>query len=161
MNLTNEDVQEILRLLENSSFDQLNLRTERFQLTLKRAGSEPGAWTQEQQTLRAPNISSAEQASAATTTSEAIVARESTPAQDGLIDIPAPLVGTFYCAPKPGAAPFVQIGSKVENDTVIGIIEVMKLMNSVAAGVHGEIVEICIEDGEFVERGSALMRVKP
>jgi len=57
--------------------------------------------------------------------------------------------------------PFVDIGSRVEETTVIAIIEVMKLMNSIPAGMQGEIVEICIADGEFVERGRTLMRVRP
>jgi acetyl-CoA carboxylase biotin carboxyl carrier protein len=161
MNLTNEDVQEILRLLENSSFDELSLQTERFKLTLRRAGSEPSSWTKEQQTLSNPNISAAEQAVAPTGPSEQTAAQYTSPIQDGLVNVPAPLVGTFYRAPKPGAAPFVEIGSSVEENTVIGIIEVMKLMNSVPAGVSGEIVELCVQDGAFVERGATLMRIKP
>jgi len=57
------------------------------------------------------------------------------------VDLPSPLLGTFYRSPKPGAPPFVQVGSQVEADSIIGIIEVMKLMNTVRAGVRGTVAE--------------------
>ncbi|MGS0014447.1 acetyl-CoA carboxylase biotin carboxyl carrier protein, partial [Escherichia coli] len=63
------------------------------------------------------------------------------PADPNSVNVPAPLLGTFYRAPKPGAPPFVEIGAKVEADTIIGIIEVMKLMNTVRAGVRGVVTE--------------------
>jgi biotin carboxyl carrier protein len=81
------------------------------------------------------------------------------PASD-LTEIPAPLLGVFFRAPKPGEAPFVEIGTRVEPDTVIAIIEVMKLMNPVRAGVVGEIVEILADNAALVEYGQALMRVR-
>ena len=71
------------------------------------------------------------------------------------------MLGTLYGAPKPGSPPFVSVGSKVQRDTVIGIIEVMKLMNSVSAGVDGEVVEILARDGDLVEFDQVLMRVRP
>lgn len=77
-----------------------------------------------------------------------------------LLEIRAPMLGTFYRSPKPGADPFVAVGSRVEPDTVIGIIEVMKLMNSAAAGISGEVVEILAQDGELVEYDQPLMRVR-
>ena len=73
----------------------------------------------------------------------------------------APLLGTFYRAPKPGAAPFVEVGAVVAEDTIIGIIEVMKLMNTVRAGTAGAIAEICVEDGALVEFGQVLLRIAP
>jgi acetyl-CoA carboxylase biotin carboxyl carrier protein len=77
------------------------------------------------------------------------------------MDVPSPLLGIFYRAPKPGEPPFVQVGTKVNADTVVGIIEVMKLMNSVRAGVAGEVVEILGENGALVEYGEILLRVRP
>jgi acetyl-CoA carboxylase biotin carboxyl carrier protein len=68
-------------------------------------------------------------------------------------------VGSFYRAPKPGAAPFVEIGTQVSADTVVAIIETMKLMNSVYAGAAGRVVEICVGDGGFVEQHQVLMRL--
>jgi acetyl-CoA carboxylase biotin carboxyl carrier protein len=67
----------------------------------------------------------------------------------------------FYGAPKPGAAPFVSAGATVDKDTVIGIIEVMKLMNSVSARIPGILVETLVNDGEMVEYDQVLMRVRP
>ena len=71
----------------------------------------------------------------------------------------APMVGTFYRAPKPGAPPFVEIGAEVGEDTVIGIIETMKLMNSASAGARGKIVAILVANGEIVEAGQVIMRL--
>ena len=73
---------------------------------------------------------------------------------------PSPLLGIFYRAPKPGEPPFVEVGSRVEEDTVIGIIEVMKLMNSVRAGVKGEVVEILAENAALVEYDEILLRLR-
>jgi acetyl-CoA carboxylase biotin carboxyl carrier protein len=75
-------------------------------------------------------------------------------------DVPAPLLGTFYRAPKPGAPPFIEVGSTVEEDTVVAIIEVMKLMNTVRAGVRGTVTEILARDGVLVEYGETLLRVR-
>jgi acetyl-CoA carboxylase biotin carboxyl carrier protein len=76
-----------------------------------------------------------------------------------LIDVTAPLLGIFYRAPRPGAAPYVEVGTVLEEHTVIGIIEVMKLMNSVHAEVRGTVVEILVEDGTAIEQGQVLLRV--
>ena len=72
----------------------------------------------------------------------------------------APLPGTFYRAPRPGAAPFVEVGTRVSADTVIGIVETMKLMNSVPAGVAGTVAEICLANAEFAAHGATLMRIR-
>ena len=80
---------------------------------------------------------------------------------EGLVEVKSPLLGVFYRAPKPGEPPFVEVGSRVEADSVIGIIEVMKLMNSARAGVSGEVVDIVAANGEMVEHGEVLMLVRP
>jgi acetyl-CoA carboxylase biotin carboxyl carrier protein len=69
-------------------------------------------------------------------------------------------LGTFYRAPKPGAAPFVEVGAAVEADTVVGMMETMKMMSPVHAGVAGTIVEICVGDAEFAQSETALMFVE-
>ena len=79
-------------------------------------------------------------------------------------DVPAvraPMVGTFYRAPAPGAPPFVEAGSKVKPDTVVGIIEVMKLMNQIEAGVDGVVKEVLVGNAQAVEQGQALMLIEP
>jgi acetyl-CoA carboxylase biotin carboxyl carrier protein len=82
-----------------------------------------------------------------------------TPAAPNTLTVSAPLLGTFYRAPKPGAAPFVEVGSLVREDTIVGIIEVMKLMNTVRAGVRGEVTQILGRDGALVEYGETLLHV--
>jgi biotin carboxyl carrier protein len=82
-------------------------------------------------------------------------------AADGLLTVQSPMLGTFYRAESPGATPFVEVGTVVEPDTRVCIIEVMKMMNSVPAGVSGTVVEICPGNGELVEYGAPLFRVRP
>jgi acetyl-CoA carboxylase biotin carboxyl carrier protein len=154
MNLTNDDVQEILRLLDASPFDELILETDRFKLTLRK--NQAGGWTQERQTLARARVSS--QASPVAPIEQRA---QSAPAPvEGVTEIRTPIMGTFYRAPKPGAAPFVEVGSPVEVETVVGIIETMKLMNSVYAGVSGTVTEICAANGELVDAQRVLMRVQ-
>jgi acetyl-CoA carboxylase biotin carboxyl carrier protein len=76
------------------------------------------------------------------------------------VAVRAPLPGTFYRAPRPGAAPFVEVGSRVGADTVVGIVETMKLMNSVTAGVGGTVAEICLGNAEFAANGVTLLRIR-
>ena len=154
MSLSHADIQEILKVLEDSSYDELTLETERFTLTLKRG---EGGWTQETTTV----ASHQSPVTSATSINNGETLTEPAPSEDGLVDIRAPMVGTYYRAPKPGAEPFVEIGAKVNDNSVIAIIEVMKLMNSVPAGCSGEVVEILAEDARFVEKGQLLMRVRP
>ncbi|MFD3582276.1 acetyl-CoA carboxylase biotin carboxyl carrier protein [Streptomyces sp. NPDC058683] len=78
-----------------------------------------------------------------------------TPAAEGT-PVPAPMIGVFYRSPSPGAPPFVEPGTTVEPDTTVGIIEVMKLMNPVAAGVAGTLTDFLVKDGEQVEFGQPL-----
>jgi acetyl-CoA carboxylase biotin carboxyl carrier protein len=218
VDLTSDDVQDILALLDGLPFGELHLQTARFRLSLRRTAD--GEWTQELAALSAPRMLTTEAAPApggAVAAGEAAAARAAaageaaqageaaaagrpmpdqaaeaagqpapagaaagrpTPAgdvpggggladqaadggpADGLRAVHAPLLGTFYRAPRPGAPPFVEVGSHVEADTVVGIIETMKLMNSVCAGVRGFIAEILIADAQFAAQDSALMRVR-
>ena len=80
---------------------------------------------------------------------------------DGLIPVVAPMVGTFYLAPAPDAAPYVKIGDKVKEGQTVCIIEAMKLMNEIEADVAGEIVDILVENGEPVEYGQTLFLIDP
>lgn len=171
MYLTSDDVQDILHLLDTLPFGELHLRTESFHLSLRRAAD--GEWTQTTQVLAPPRIApAAAPATAETTMGETSTGETSTgksppspaaPAGHGgrLTEVPAPLPGTFYRAPRPGSPPFVEVGSEVNADTVVGIIETMKLMNSVYAGHRGTIAELCVADAEFVRQGAVLMRIDP
>ena len=82
-------------------------------------------------------------------------------AADGLVAVTAPVVGTFYRSPAPGEPPFVEVGSEVDEATQVGIVEVMKLMTSVPAGVRGVVAEVCAEDAAPVQFGDVLVRVRP
>lgn len=79
---------------------------------------------------------------------------------DGLDVVRSPMLGTFYSAPKPGERPFVEVGRLVDSDTVVCIVEVMKLMNSVRAGVAGQIVEVYAQDGDLVEFEQPLFAIR-
>ena len=163
MDLTNDDVAEILALLDSLPYDELDLQTPRFRLTLRRT---PGGWTEESQTLTeptavtpAPNGSGASPAAAPQPATESAAPQRPAPA--GMVAVPAPLPGTFYRAPRPGAAPFVEVGDEVREDTVVAIVETMKLMTSVHAGAPGRVAEICLENAEPVGQGTTLMWIEP
>ena len=79
----------------------------------------------------------------------------------GALLLRSPMVGTFYRAPEPGAAPFVQTGQTVEADSTVCIIEVMKLMNSIPAGAAGLVTQVLVEDGAAVEYGQPLLVIEP
>jgi biotin carboxyl carrier protein len=128
--LTPDDVREILRLVDEAGYAELELETPRFSIRVRRGDDPP-----------APQDPPAA-------------------AEDGLVDVVAPTVGTFYRAPAPGAAPFVEVGSPVEADTQVCILEVMKLMSAVVAGVRGVVAEVCRENGTAVEYGDVLFRVR-
>jgi len=102
-----------------------------------------------------------EEASATRAAKALPAARKAGRGSDGAETIAAPMLGTFYAADGPSAEPFVEVGAEVEPDTVVGIIEVMKMMNSVRAGVSGTIVEVCAENAQLVEEGEPLFRVQP
>ena len=159
--LTNDDVADILALLDSLPYDELDLETPRFRLTLRRT---PAGWTQSTQVLSAPDPLAAPEPVAA---AEGAAPESAASGVDGggeedgeLVVVRAPLPGTFYRAPRPGAAPFVEVGSQVGADTVIGIVETMKLMNSVPAGVAGVVAEFCVANAEFTAQGAALLRIR-
>jgi len=153
--LNHQDISQILQLIDDSPYHELTLKTDSFTLLLQRQGEGQG-WTQQQLTSADTVTLSAGSAPA-----ELIKAAEPAPGVAGLLDVRSPMVGTWYEAPKPGADAYVQVGSKVEPNTVIGIIEVMKLMSSVPAGLNGEIAEILVADAQLVAKDQLLMRVKP
>lgn len=155
MSLTAKDVEEIMKLLEGSSFDRLALEVDGLKLELERGGAGAPRPARQAPAAAPPPAAAAPTAPAA----PAAQARRSTEA--GLVEVKSPLLGIYYRAPKPGEPPFVEVGSKVDTETVIGIVEVMKLMNSVPAGVKGEVVEILGQNGELVEHGEVLLLVRP
>jgi acetyl-CoA carboxylase biotin carboxyl carrier protein len=206
VNLSNEDIQDILSLLDSLPYAEFTLETTRFTLQLRRSAE--GAWTQETQVLPRPMPAdpapvptgpalratpAAAPAPPGEPNSPAKPAAPSgageprppassgpgepnspapsepgepnSPASNGpgadVRDIVSPLPGTFYRAPQPGARPFTEVGGDVEPTSVVAIIETMKLLNPVYAGTAGTVTQICLDDGQFAEQGTVLMRVSP
>ena len=135
--LTPEDVKEILRLVDEAGVEEMELETPRFTVRFRR-GATGG--------------------SEAAVEEKAPLAHEET---DGLVEVTAPMVGTFYRAAAPGERPLVEVGSDVDEESIVCILEVMKLMSSVTAGVRGTIAEVCVENATPVEYGDLLFRVRP
>lgn len=150
MTLTAKDVAEILRLLDQSNFDSLRLEMNGVKLELRRSSAAPAP----------ASISSVSPPIAEPPESGPQKRRERPPSEPGLTDIRSPFVGIFYRAPRPNEPAFVEAGSKVIEDTLVGIIEVMKMMNPIRAGLQGDVAEILCENGAPVEYGEILMRVR-
>jgi len=140
MALTDDDVREILRIIDESDLDELLIETEGFSLHVSKGGSVASPPAEPQQPATEP------------------VTEPVTEPADGLT-ITSPMLGTFYRAESPGAHPFVEIGATVTPDTTVCIIEVMKMMNSVPAGISGTVAEILTENAALVEYGQPLFRV--
>jgi acetyl-CoA carboxylase biotin carboxyl carrier protein len=148
---TSEDVEEIVTILDNTPYDRLDVRIGRFVLRVMRSGE---GWSQE--------LEWSDAGSAALAINLDVVSVEpNTTSDDQTLEIRPALPGTFYRAPQPGAPAFVEIGDRVEPDTVIAIIETMKLMTSVSAGCSGTIEEIVAENAALVDSDTVLMRVRP
>jgi acetyl-CoA carboxylase biotin carboxyl carrier protein len=148
MALSAEDVREILRIIDESDLTELQIETEGFSMHVVKGERRIDAPApRPTRAAREPDAS----------------APPTPPAdeRDGLVTIPAPMLGTFYLAEAPGQPPFVEVGRQVEPDTIVCIIEVMKMMNSVPAGVAGTITEVVAENAELVEYGEPLFRVEP
>jgi acetyl-CoA carboxylase biotin carboxyl carrier protein len=150
LSLTAKDVAEILQALEASSFDTLDLDLNGVKLHLRRSAAAP-----------APAVRAAPVQVSAPAAVPVARSVETVEAPAGTVPVAAPLLGIFYRAPKPGEPPFIETGARVEPETIIGIIEVMKLMNTVRAGVRGQVVAISARNGELVEYGEALLFVRP
>jgi len=145
MPLSEDDIREILRLIDESDVEELRVETEGFSLYVRRG--ESAARAEAELPQRAAAEPAPPSAPAVTT--------------DVLHTVSAPMLGTFYRAEAPGAPPFVGVGTRVESHTVVCLIEVMKMMNSVPAGVAGTIVEVCVENAQLVEYGAPLFHVEP
>jgi biotin carboxyl carrier protein len=134
--LSDEDIREILRIIDETPLAEFRLDADGFSLHVVKGGAEGPP---------------------ASDTATAPTAPDST---DDILTIDAPMLGVFYRADSPGSEPFVKPGSPVEPDTTVCIIEVMKMMNSVPAGVTGTVVEVCQENAAIVEEGAPLFRVR-
>ena len=158
MELSEDDVLHILKLIDESKFDYFQLEVGELKITVSKGdpiplGNSPQPAAISAAPAVAPKPVAAPVAAAAAPKAAAIPA--------GHLAVTAPILGTFYVAPEPGAPPFVTVGQQVTEDTTCGLIEVMKVFNSVRAGVNGTIVEVVAANGGFVEFGQTLFIVKP
>ncbi len=184
--LTPEDVDEMVSILDRTPYDRIEIRSDRFSLSVARSGegwvqswefagagggasaaAGPGSSSDRSQSVAAAGaagpLASAAAASGIAGAGAGAVAGgggDSSALAEGQQFIRSALPGTFYRSPSPGAAPFVEVGSPVQPDTVVGIIETMKLMTPVHAGVHGVVVALLVDDAAVVDEQAALMRVQ-
>jgi acetyl-CoA carboxylase biotin carboxyl carrier protein len=141
MPLTDDDIREILRLIDESDVEELRIETEAFSLHVVRGDGIPAPAAALEEPTSPPPPPPA--------------------AAEDVVTVAAPMLGTFYRAEAPGAAPYVEVGSRVEPGSVVCLIEVMKMMNAVSAGVAGTVVEVCAENAQLVEYGAPLFQVVP
>nr|WP_248277775.1 acetyl-CoA carboxylase biotin carboxyl carrier protein [Brasilonema sp. UFV-L1] len=176
------EIRQLLTTIAQTDIAEVTLKSDDFELTVRKAVSTPQMLSAAQQaalgTLSAPNtpipppVSLVMSPPAVTETlpnrpnDSNIVGVQSPPTVSSVIDqkfveISSPMVGTFYRAPSPGEAPFVEVGDRIRSGQAVCIIEAMKLMNEIEAEVSGQVIEILVQNGEPVEYGQFLMRIKP
>jgi acetyl-CoA carboxylase biotin carboxyl carrier protein len=157
--ITKADIEAILKIVsDNEHLVDFHLKYGDLEVRLSKEGGRGFAAAP----AGSPSAAPAEAPKAAEAPAPAAASRAARNAvPDGMAAIKAPMVGTFYRSPSPGAPPFVEPGARVERDSVVCIIEVMKLMNSIRAGVAGTVREIRVENGEPVEFGQVLLVIEP
>lgn len=160
MTLTHQDVREILSMIDASEhLNEIELVMGGFRLHVVRNGAS-GSMVQRAGPVAAPQSAPAIAAPVPATAAVAGgAAAEAVPA--GIVAIRAPMLGTFYRAPAPNERPFVEVGQRVKASDTVCMIEVMKLFNSIEAGVGGTVVKICAENAAMVEFNQVLIHVKP
>ncbi|EIM5200089.1 acetyl-CoA carboxylase biotin carboxyl carrier protein [Staphylococcus pseudintermedius] len=150
-----KEIKELINILDNSNLTEISIEDKGTTINLKK-----------EKEIVTQQISAPQQMVAPTVTAEPVqvnaasVDTPTTEADTSLKTITAPMVGTFYKSPSPEESTYVQIGDQVTPDTTVCILEAMKLFNEIQAEVAGEIVEILVEDGQMVEYGQALFKVK-
>ena len=154
-----EFVESLIRMLDESSLDNLEIRRggTRIRLSKSAAGNTVAAVTPANNAVS----DAAPAAPSAPPVEEAAPPPPAEPASAGLAEITSPMVGTFYRAPSPEAAPYVEVGNTVAVGDVLCVIEAMKLMNELECETSGRIVEICVDNAEPVDFGQVLFRVDP
>ncbi|SEQ20427.1 biotin carboxyl carrier protein [Virgibacillus subterraneus] len=162
-----QEIRELIKLVDQSTIDEFSYETNGTTVTMKKSSDNPGVKLNEAyevpvekpaEKIKVEEPKANEEKKAVKQSEKEPVEKEETTDFD--FEIVSPMVGTLYIAPEPESDPYVKKGSKVENDSVVCIVEAMKLFNEIEAEVSGEIVEILVEDGELVEYGQPLFRVK-
>ena len=144
-----KDIKRIVELMKNNDLTQFAMKDEGFELEMKRGGEQPIMIAAAP--VAAPPASVPAAAASATEIDE----------DDGLIEIPSPIVGTFYRKPAPDADNFAEVGTEVSEDSVVCIIEAMKVMNEIKSEVRGIIKKVLVDDATAVQYGEPLFLVEP
>jgi acetyl-CoA carboxylase biotin carboxyl carrier protein len=156
MELTEDDVLEILKLFEQSKFDFLQLEHGERKITVSKGGYIP-ARTDAAPAAAPAGAAPAPSAPAAQPAPKAAA----NPADEGLVPVTAPMVGKFYSAASPSDPPYVEQGTQVTEGTTVGLIEVMKVFASIKTETAGVIERILVSNGQFVEFGQTLFLLRP
>jgi len=163
--LTEDHVRQLGRIigtLEQSTFDFLQLEVGDLKVTIGKGNVPvpvPDAAAAMPPRLAVSSVASTSAPPPQVEPAPAPTPSESPPPTAGSVEITSPIMGMFYTRPEPGAATFVTVGESVEEDSTVGLVEVMKTFNAVSAGVRGKIVEVCAPDAQLVEYGQVLFRV--
>jgi acetyl-CoA carboxylase biotin carboxyl carrier protein len=156
-----EELRELIALLRDNGLAELELENEGFRVRLRRESSAPAPSYAAEAPQHAPAPAPVAPAPAPSGPTHPGTHASTEASQDqDLHIIPSPIVGTFYRSPSPSADPFVKIGSNVEPESVVCIIEAMKLMNEIQAETSGEVVKIYVENGQPVEYGQPLFGIR-
>jgi len=150
-----KDIKAIIDLMRKNSISEFELEKQDFKIKLKRGGA--GAVMAEEAMPTGSYVPPPLVPAAA----PAGVALPPVPAASGEVEIKSPMIGTFYRAPSPESAPYVDVGTEVGPETVVCIIEAMKVMNEIKAEIRGVITHVLVENAKPVEFGQALFKVRP
>ena len=158
---------QILKIVDESNFDELRIETDGLKLVLGKKGAVNLAQvleiTKPQSISDKPSgVETAERKASVVIEGETTTVEPSlAPEEEGLLPVTAPILGIFYRTSRPGAAPFVEEGTLVAENDSVGLIEVMKVFTNITAGVRGTIVKVCAETGQMVEFGQTLFLIRP
>lgn len=164
-----QELREIIKLIDQSSITEFNYEAEGTVVSLKKGNGQSANLQATPAPVNAqPQVipQAAEPVQTVQPKAEENIAQveekqeTAEKTQDFDYEVVSPMVGTFYSSPSPEDDPYVSVGSKVEEQTIVCIVEAMKLFNEIEAEVNGEIVEVLVENGELVEYGQPLFRVK-
>ncbi|OWA37032.1 acetyl-CoA carboxylase, biotin carboxyl carrier protein [Saccharibacillus sp. O16] len=150
------EIKELIELLDRTSVQELELEEEGARVVIRKGGRIEASLMQAPVLMQQPQV----QAAPAAQTAAAFVPAQASAPDESLHKIVSPMVGTFYSSPSPDADVYVTAGSRVNEKSVVCIIEAMKLMNELLAEVKGEIVEVLVENGQLVEYGQPLFLVR-
>jgi acetyl-CoA carboxylase biotin carboxyl carrier protein len=151
-----KDIKAIIDLMRKNSLSEFELERQDFKIKLKR-GPSAGAVPMEEP-VAMPYVMAPQVAALGMPVPPA---SQAAPALPALLEIKSPMIGTFYRAPSPESADFVEIGTEVNPDTVVCIIEAMKVMNEIKAEVKGVVTHILVENAKPVEFGQPMFRIRP